>query len=66
MMQFNLAQIDRLSEMLANFSLVILASLVLPSLSQQQNLHPLIVWWGIMAALGSAYLSLTILEGVDK
>ncbi len=66
MLRFNVAQIDRLSELLANLSLVMLAAFVLPSLTQPQTLHPTVIGLGVIFSVGTAILSLSILKGVNK
>lgn len=66
MLQFNLAQIDRLSEMLSNFSLVMLAAFVLPVFNQPQGLQPLVILSGGAVSLITSVLSLAILKGNIK
>lgn len=66
MFRFNFAQTDRLSELLANLSLVMLAAFVLPGLTQPQTLHPTVISLGVVFSVGTAVLSLTILKGVNK
>jgi hypothetical protein len=66
MFRFNQAQIDRLSELISNLSLVVFASLVLPVFSQQQYLEIPVLWMGGVVSLGCAILSLLILKGVKQ
>lgn len=66
MIRFNLAQIDRLSEFMANLSLVLFASLILPFVTQQQKFSLSVIYWSGVASLGSLLISLAILKGVKK
>lgn len=62
----NDSQLDRLSETLANFGLLLFASLVIPTLSgiDRADLFKLLL--GLVGGLSSFVMSLFLLKGVEK
>lgn len=64
--KLNTAQLDRLSEVLGNLSLVVLASLVFPTLIAEHHVDTVVFWTGIVASIGCAYLSLVLLKGSNS
>lgn len=63
---FNDSQLDRLSETLSNFGLLLIGSMVLPILGGIDKVDVFKVLLGLMGGLTSILLSLSLLKGVKK
>lgn len=63
---FNDTQLDRLSETLSNFGLLLFASMVIPAFTEVGRVDPFKVLLGWIGGLSSFMISLLLLKGVEK
>jgi len=63
---FNNSQLDRLSETLSNFGLLLFASMVVPVFTGIDKVRPFAVLSGLVASFASWVLSLLLLKGVKS
>lgn len=62
----NDSQLDRLSEIMANFGLLLLASMVLPTIIGVDKADAFKLLLGMVGGVSFLLLSLLILKGVDR
>ena len=63
MVKLNDSQIDRLSETLSNFGLLLFASMVIPVFTEIDKVDPFKVLLGLIGGLSSFGISLFLLKG---
>ena len=62
----NDSQLDRLSETLSNFGLLLFASMVIPAFTEAGKVDPFKVLLGWVGGLSSFVISLLLLKGVEE
>lgn len=62
----NESQLDRLSETLSNFGLLLFASMVVPAFTKVEGVDEFTALLGLIGSLSSFVVSLSLLKGVER